>query len=108
MNTCFDKNSEFDSNKRIIEAYFGEDAIPSSPWRKYAEQLLFLLSALLRVLTCTKARRICKAVSLALCLVGFIGIIGAMERGVIGLGLGLLIGIAIIGIEALCLRSHRS
>ena len=38
----------------------------------------------------------------------FFGIIGAMERGVIGLGLGFLIGLAMIGIEVLCLRPQRS
>ena len=108
MNTCFDKKAEFDSNKRIMEAYFGEDAIAENPWRKYAEQFLFLLASLLRICTCAKARRICKAASLAVCLVGFIGIIGAMERGVIGLGLGFLIGAVLIGVEALCLRPHRS
>ena len=108
MNTCFDKKANFDSNKRIIEAYFGEDAVCESPLKKYIDQFLFLLAAVLRTLTCTKARRICKALSLAVCLVGFVGIIGAMERGVIGLGLGFLIGLAMIGIEVLCLRPQRS
>ena len=108
MNTYFDHDSEFNSNKRIIDAYLAEQSVQPGAWRARLEQVLFVLLSILRVLTCAKARRICKALSLAVCLVAFVGVIGAMEHGILSLGAGFLIGLLIIAVEALCLRPHRS
>lgn len=106
MNTYFDHNSEINSNKRIIDAYLAEQSVSVGAWKRRLEQALFILISVLRALTSCKARRIAKATSLSLCLVAFVGIIGAMERGVLPIGAGLLIGLAIIGVELLCLRPH--
>ena len=104
MNAYFDRNNEFNSNRRIIEAYFTESVRqPSAAW-KASKALLSMLEALLALFTCAKAKCIFKALSVAACLVGFIGIIGAMEQGTLGLGIGFLAGMALVGIEFLCLR----
>lgn len=108
MNTYFERDGEFNSNKRIIDAYLADQSVSVGAWRGRMEQVLFVLISILRVLTCEKARRICKAISLAVCLVAFVGIIGAMEHGVLSLGGGFLIGAALIAIEFFCLRPHRS
>ena len=108
MNTYFQQDGEFNSNKRIIDAYLAEQPVSTGAWRGRLEQLLFVLLSIVRVLTCAKARRICKALSLAVCLVAFVGVIGAMEHGTLSFGAGILIGLVIIAAEALCLRPHRS
>ena len=72
--------------------------------RKAADALLAALSLILAFLTAARTRAVVRAVGFGLCLVGFVGIIGAMETGAISLGLGLLLGAALVGIEVLCLR----
>ena len=104
MNAYFENNNGYNSNSRIIEAYFGETLSQQRMHRRGAELLLSMLAALLSALTSAKARSILKALSVAVCLVGFVGIIGAMEQGTLGLGAGFLIGMLLVGIEYLCLR----
>jgi len=108
MNTYFEQNGDFNSNKRIIDEYLADQSISVGTWKRRMEQILFVLLSVLRALTSVKARRIFKAVSLSICLIAFVGIIGAMERGVLSITAGLLIGLAIIGFEFLCLHPHRS
>ena len=108
MNAYYNKNEAFDSNKRIIEAYFGESVRAESPFKKLFEQVLYLLSVVLQALTCTAVRRVAKATTVAILLIGFVGVIGAMESGALGLGTGLLIGGLLVGLEILCLRPHRA
>ena len=108
MNACFDKNEEFYSNKRIMEAYFGEAVKTASVGQRLLDSILSKLFFLIRLLSCSTARRIAKATAVAVTLVAFIGVIGAMEAGSISLGLGLLIGAALLGIEYLCLRPQRA
>ena len=107
MNAYFENNGSFDSNSRIIEAYFSETVKPVSRARRMGESLISLLSALITCLTSAKTRSIAKAVSVALSLVGFVGIIGAMEHGTLSIGMGLLIGVGLLGIEYLCLRKRQ-
>ena len=108
MNAYYNKNEAFDSNKRIIEAYFGESVRVQNRVQKLLEQVLYLLSALLQLLSSASVRRVAKVTSVAVLLVGFVGVIGAMESGALGLGAGLLIGAALVCLEILCLRPHRA
>ncbi len=107
MNTYFENRSSITSNKRIIEAYFEESVKPAGALSKKLDALLSLLAALLQVLTSTTACRLLKTIGVALSLVGFIGVIGAMECGKLGLGAGFLIGALLLGVEYLCLRTKR-
>ena len=108
MNAYYNKNEDFSSNKRIIEAYFGESVKRVGATERCLERLLCMLAALLRALTSTTARRITKATAVAITLVAFIGVIGAMETGAMSLGLGILVGAILLGIEYLCLRPQRA
>ena len=108
MNAYYNKNEEFNSNKRIIEAYFGESAKTTFAGQKVIDALLACLSALVCALCSATARRVIKATVFSVTLVGFVGVIGAMEHGSIGLGAGLALGIVLLCVELLCLRPHRS
>ncbi len=106
MNAYYDKNEQVCSNKGIMEAYFGEAVKTVSPWDKMIGGILSVLSLIIGILSGDVCRRIAKAFSVAVCLIGFVGVIGAMERGTLGLGLGLCIGMLLLVIEFLCLRPH--
>lgn len=107
MNAYFENNGAFHSNSRIFEGYFTEAEPRASRLQRVSEKLFSRMTSLVRVLTDSRVCRIAKAVSIAVSLVGFVGVIGAMERGGIGIGTGLLIGAALVGLEYLCLRGNR-
>ena len=108
MNAYFDREANFDTNKRIIEAYFTDVSTAPSRAERAMQAILSFLFACWKILTGEASRRIFKALSLSLSLVGLIGIIGAMERGTLSLAAGLLIGSLLVGIEYLCLRPRHS
>jgi len=107
MNTYFDKNERFDSNKRIFEAYYQETRKPAGKLQRALDALLSSLSSLAKAENRAKVIRLARVCGVAVSLIGFIGVIGAMERGTLGLGSGLLIGALLIGAEYLCLRGRR-
>ena len=105
MNKYFDKNDMFNSNSRIYEGYFADVTNTKNSWKRISD-FLFLI---LRFLSGQTVIRTVKTVAIALSLIGFVGIIGAMENGTLGLGAGLLIGTLLLAIEYLCLRGrHRA
>ena len=103
MNISYQNNGRIYSNNDIFGDYFNVGARPSK-MRKAADAMLAALSLILAFLTATRTRAVARALGFGLCLVGFVGIIGAMEAGSISLGFGLLLSGAILGIELLCLR----
>ena len=105
MNKYFEKNDNFNSNNRIYEGYFTEARNESG----FGKRALDLLSLILNFLLCESFLQRAKMVLVALSLVGFIGVIGAMEAGSLGMGSGLLIGGLLLAVEYLCLkRRHRA
>ena len=108
MNAYFEKEAQFETNKRIIEAYFTDTTVAPGHLERGLQAVLTALFVFWKMLTGTVARRIFKASGVALSLIGMVGIIGAMERGTLSLLAGLLIGTVLIGIEYLCLRPRRS
>ena len=105
MNKYFDKNDMFNSNNRTYEGYFTDTTNTKNSWKKVSDFLFMIL----RFLSGQAVVRTVKAVAVALSLIGFLGIIGAMENGTLGLGTGLLIGALLLAIEYLCLRGrHRA
>lgn len=108
MNTYFERNGKFDSNNRMIDAYFGEAVKVANPVAKAIDSILSLLFRLWQILCSATARRVIKASTVALSLVGLVGIIGAIESGSLALGMGLILGLGLIGIEYLCLRPRRA
>lgn len=103
MNISYQNNEHIYSNNDIFADYFNAGARPSK-MRKAADAMLAALSLILTFLTAARTRVAARALGFGLCLVGFVGIIGAMEAGSISLGFGLVLGGAILGIELLCLR----
>ena len=103
MNISYQNNGQVYSNNDIFADYFNVSARPSK-MRKAADAMLAALSLILTFLTAARTRVIARTVVFGLTLVGFVGIIGAMEAGSISLGFGLVWGGAILGIELLCLR----
>lgn len=105
MNKYFDKNDMFDSNNRIYEGYFTESKKENYVWSGIMSLLLLVIQFLSKESFLQKA----KMVLVALSLIGFIGIVGAMEAGSLNMGTGLLIGAILIAIEYLCLKGrHRA
>ena len=103
MNISYQNNGQAYSNNDIFADYFNAGTRPSK-MRKAADALLAALSLILTFLTAARTRVVAHAIGFGLCLVGFVGIIGAMETGAISLGFGLVLGAAILGIEVLCLH----
>lgn len=108
MNTYFERNEQFDSNNRIIEAYFGEAVKVVNPIARAIDSVLSLLFCLWQTLTSATARRVAKASSVVLSLIGLACIIGAIESGALALGMGLILGLGLVAIEYLCLRPRRA
>ena len=103
MNISYQNNGRIYSNNDIFGDYFNVGAKPSK-MRKAADAMLAALSFVLAFLTATRTRVVARALGFGICLVGFVGIIGAMETGALSLGLGLVLGALLLGIEVLCLR----
>ena len=108
MNAYYNQPERIDTNKRIIEAYFSDVTTAPGVFSRATDAFLAFLFAMWKALTSEAARRVAKALGVALSLVGLVGIVGAIERGTLGLGAGLLIGLAIVSIEYLCLRPRHS
>jgi hypothetical protein len=108
MNAYFDHHERIDTNSRIIEAYFSDVTTAPGVFSRGIDAVLTFLFAMWKALTSDVARRVVKALGVAISLVGLCGVIGAIERGTLGLGAGLVIGLAIVGIEYLCLRPRHS
>ncbi len=103
MNISYQNNERVYSNNDIFKDYFNI-GVRHSKMRKAADAMLAALSLILTFLTAARTVAVARAIGFGFCLVGFVGIIGAMEAGTISLGLGLVLGAVILGIELLCLR----
>lgn len=103
MNTYYQNNNRLNSNNDIFEEYFFGGSRPVSGAKKAADHLLALLSAFLLFITSARVRTVARVTLAALSLVGFVGIIGAVEVGTLGMGAGALLGLLFIGLEVLCL-----
>ena len=106
MNAYYNNSRHYNSNNDIFTAYFYGESVRVPAWKRFVDSLLSYLGILLAALSGTVAKRLYKAASVALCLVGVIGLIGAMESGAISLGLGVLIALPLLAIEFFTLRKH--
>ena len=104
MNKYYSNQEHFNSNKRIFEAYFTEIESRPSKLEKALERFLSFLALLVSALICARARSIAKAAVVAACLIGFVGVIGAMEHGSISIGFGLFLSVILLSIEFLFLK----
>ena len=103
MNISYQNIERIYSNNDIFGDYFNVRTSPSK-MRKAADAMLAALSVILAFLTCERTRAVARAFGFGVCLIGFVGVIGAVEIGSLSLGAGLVWGMLLIGVEVLCLR----
>ena len=68
------------------------------------ERLLCMIDALLDILSSAKARRLALAASTTVCFFVTLGVIGGIERGLIGWGWGFTAAIILAVIEGVCIK----
>ncbi|MBQ9131835.1 MAG: hypothetical protein IJX62_05125 [Clostridia bacterium] len=106
MNASFEKNNAFNSNNRIFEGYFVESARPVDLPRRLTDGCFAVARRLSELTRQSALLRVLRVSGVAASLIGFVGVIGAMERGTLSLGAGLLVGALLVGIEYLCLKKQ--
>ena len=63
-----------------------------------------LLCALASLMRNGTARKIARYTVVVACAIGFIGLVGGMESGLISIGGGIFAGLALVFVEILCLK----
>lgn len=107
MNKTIENNRDFNSNNRIFEGYSPKKGSAAEPLRRSADFFLYIISLLIGAISAERSIALFKVFGVALSFVGFIGIIGAVERGAMRMGPALLLGLVLIAVEYLCLRPKR-
>ena len=108
MNAYYERNARVNSNNRNIRDRFNNTISHTQPMREAVDMPLLWLLRMLASLCNPTVCRVVKLVVFASVFVGFIGIIGAMQSGSLGLGTGFLIGCLLLAVEYLCLRSKKA
>ncbi len=103
MNRFYEEERIFHSNSRIFEGRFAEVTEEKS---SVGNVLHTAWKAVKKVKASARVQRMAKAVAFTGCMLGMLGIIGAMEAGSLAIGTGLLLSVALLGLEYLCLRNH--
>lgn len=103
MNRFCEEERVFHSNNRIFDGYFAEAASEKVNVKRTLREAWRLVK---KAGASARVKRTAKAVAFTGCLLGMLGIIGAMETGSLALGTGVLLGLALLGVEYLCLRNH--
>lgn len=71
------------------------------------ERLLCLIDALLGVLSSAKVLRVIRTSVSVICIFAVIGLVGGIERGLLGWGAGVLWALVIAAVEAVCIGKCR-
>ena len=100
MNRCFEKEAQFNSNNRINRTSTAQ--VPKRH-RNPLGRILVRSSALFDAVVPARVRSILRASAIVILLILLVGVVGAMERGTLPFGLGMLLGLGMIGIEYCCL-----
>jgi len=108
MNAYYENNGRINSNSGNIRSNFTRTANGAQGARAAMEQPLFWLLRLLAFLANPTVRRVARVTLFACVFAGFIGVIGAMQNGNLGLGTGVLIGSLLLAVEYLCLRQKKA
>ena len=107
MNAQYQKKQQINSNIDMIGSFLDSGKSGAAFLEKRVDGVLSLLAAILTFLTDTRVLAIVRVLTVAVCLVAFVGLIGAMECGALSLGFGVLLGALFFGIEVLVLRFCR-
>lgn len=89
--------------------YSGSKAMPyTRPATSRLDRFLDVIYALLCALTCAMrdrtVRRVLRYAVVVGCAIGFIGLIGGIDNGLISIGSGIFGGLVLLFIEILCLK----
>jgi len=71
---------------------------------RFLDMVYALLCTLSRVMRDSTARKIARYAVVVACAIGFIGLVGGMESGLISMGGGIFAGLALVFVEILCLK----
>ena len=104
MNAYFEQNEKNISNNRIYNSYFETKAKSGFMGRTAMKTAFELILSLLSLLCSTRARTLVRVFAVAISLVGFIGVIGAVEHNSLSMLGGVLIGSVLIVVEYFALR----
>ena len=107
MNRSYTENKHFSSDCGIYEAFYAEIAEPALARKNRVDALLSRLLAIWQILTGATARRLAKVTVFTLCLVGTVGVVGAMELGRLSLSSGLFLSAAMLAIQCLCFKRRK-
>jgi hypothetical protein len=107
MNRCFNEKDNFYSNIRRNAPSASLEIVEQSRAKKESDGFLgsvLRILALLRTRVSARVLTRIKACVVVTSLLLFVGIIGAMERGTLPFGAGMLLGALVLIAEILCLR----
>ena len=107
MDKAFSRNSEFDSNSGILDAFYREYVGADRSLPQRSEQAWEILRKIVKILTGARARCLAKAFAVATALIGLIGVAGAIEMENISLSAGLGLSVLLVAIEYLALRGRK-
>ena len=68
------------------------------------ERLLCMIDALLAIITSNKVLNVVRVAVTTVCFFTLLGVIGGIERGLIGWGWGIVIAVVIAVIESICIK----
>ena len=68
------------------------------------ERLLCMIDALLAIITSNKVLNVVRVAVTVVCFFTLLGVIGGIERGLIGWGWGIVIAVVIAVIEGVCIK----
>ena len=108
MNRYFEDKQDFNSNSRIFNAYYANQKNTDHTARNEIDTLCEALSKARKFKLFKVALRVAKPVVFSVALIGTVGVAGAIEAGSLGLGTGIALSLALLGIEYLCLRRQRA
>jgi len=108
MNRYFDKNDNFNSNSRIFNAYYNAEGTQIESPSVAFKNAKTKLAGARRSALIGRILRVAKPIIFSVSLLGILGVASAIEAGTLGLGSGLAIAVALLGVEYLCLRRRRA
>ena len=105
MNKTYEISKNIHSNNGIYEAFYAEIVSPSFVRRTSDFGALQRIKKLYQTLTGAAAKRLAAVSGATLSILGIVGVAGGIQYGKISLLGGLLVTVACLGAEYLCLKS---
>ena len=108
MNAYYHKNMNYNSNSRIYKDCFVPTRRKANPLQKLLGVLFSILFVAVQTETRARTLRVAKAVMIPVIFVSLFVVVGAVESGAIGLGMGFVTVCALLAAEYVCLRPKKT